>query len=62
MTTEKLKTHLGNIKVIDSITEREMYSHDIGDLPPFMMKLLFRNMPDLVAQPRTIEEIQKILV
>ena len=49
MTTEELKKRLGQIKVIDSLNEREMYSHDIGDLPPAMMKMLFRNMPDFVS-------------
>ncbi|HEY94431.1 MAG TPA: FAD-binding protein [Dehalococcoidia bacterium] len=61
MPTEKLKKHLGNIKVIDSINEREMYSHDIGDIPHVMMKMLFRNMPDFVVQPKSFEEIQSIL-
>lgn len=58
MTTEELKNHLVDIKIIDGVNDREMYSHDIGDLPPFMMKILFRNMPDFVVQPKSIDEIQ----
>ena len=61
MPTEEIKKRLSNVKVIDSLNEREMYSHDIGDLPPVMMKMLFRNMPDYVVQPRNINEIQTIL-
>ena len=61
MTTEELKKHLGNIKVIDGIHDREIYSHDIGDLPPFMMKMLFRNMPDFVVQPKSIDEVQTVM-
>ncbi len=62
MTTEELKKYLGNIKVIDSINERELYSHDIGNIPPIMMKILFRNMPDFVVQPKNVDEIRKVLV
>ncbi len=61
MTTEELKKHLGDIRVIDSVNDREMYSHDIGDIPPFMMKMLFRNMPDLVVQPKSVEEVQNVM-
>ena len=61
MTIEELKKHLGTIKVIDSINEREMYSHDIGDIPPNMMKVLFRNMPDCVVQPTNLDEIRRVL-
>ena len=61
MPTEEIKKRLSNVKVIDSLNEREMYSHDIGDLPHVMMKMLFRNMPDYVVQPRNINEIQTIL-
>jgi FAD/FMN-containing dehydrogenase len=61
MTIQEFKKSLSSIKIIDSLNEREMYSHDIGDLPPFMMKMLFRNMPDFVVQPKNIDEIQSIL-
>lgn len=61
MTTEEFKKNLADIRVIDSVNEREMYSHDIGDLPPLMMKILFRNMPDFVVQPKSIDEIQSII-
>jgi FAD/FMN-containing dehydrogenase/heterodisulfide reductase subunit C len=62
MTIEELKKHLGDVRIIDGINDREMYSHDIGDLPPFMMKILFRNMPDLVVQPKSIGEVQSIMI
>src|SRR4030043_72180 len=60
MTSEEFKKHLNSIKVIDSIDQREIYSHDIGDIPPAMMKLIFRNMPDFVVQPENIDEIKSI--
>ena len=62
MTIEELKKHLGDVRIIDGINDREMYSHDIGDLPSFMMKILFRNMPDLVVQPKSIGEVQSIMI
>lgn len=62
MTIEELKKHLGDVRIIDGINDREMYSHDIGDLPPFMMKILFRNIPDLVVQPKSIGEVQSIMI
>ncbi|UCD08554.1 MAG: FAD-binding protein [Dehalococcoidales bacterium] len=61
MTTEEIQRHLGNIIIIDNPNAREMYSHDIGDIPPVMMKMLFRNMPDFVVQPKNVDEIQTIL-
>jgi deoxyribose-phosphate aldolase len=38
-----------------------MYSHDIGDLPPAMSKTLFETLPDIVVQPRSIDEMRKVL-
>ncbi len=38
-----------------------MYSHDIGDVPAFMTKMLFITQPSFVVQPKNIEEIQKVL-
>ena len=42
MKTDELKTKLGNIKILDTVEEREMYSHDIGDIPPIMTKSMFK--------------------
>ncbi len=61
MTIEELRDNLGDIKITDNISERELYSHDIGDIPPAMMKVLFRNMPDFVVQPESIEDIKRVL-
>lgn len=61
MKTKELKQALGNIKTIESVSAREIYSHDIGDIPPMMSKALFKTMPDLVVQPENIDEISKVL-
>src|SRR5512136_1963431 len=60
--TGELKKTAGDLRIIDRVAEREMYSHDIGDLPPVMAKTLFETLPDLVVQPGSIDEISRILV
>ncbi len=49
------------MKIIDIPAEREIYSHDIGDIPPIMTRLLFRILPDIVVQPKNVDEIVEIL-
>ncbi|MBN1367096.1 MAG: FAD-binding protein [Dehalococcoidales bacterium] len=61
MKTEELKKSLGDIKFIDTPAEREIYSHDIGEIPPVLTKLLFKIHPDLVVQPKNIDEIVKTI-
>ncbi len=52
----------GSLKIMENRPDREMYSHDIGDVPPVMTKTLFDTLPHLVVQPRSIEEIKAVLV
>jgi FAD/FMN-containing dehydrogenase/NAD-dependent dihydropyrimidine dehydrogenase PreA subunit len=61
MKIDKFRKIIGNIKILDKTAEREMYSHDIGDMPPIMTKNLFKTLPDFVVQPKNIDEIKKIL-
>jgi FAD/FMN-containing dehydrogenase/NAD-dependent dihydropyrimidine dehydrogenase PreA subunit len=61
MKTNELKTKLGNIKILDRVEEREMYSHDIGDIPPIMTKSMFKILPDIVVQPQSTDEIKKTI-
>ncbi len=58
---EEFKKIAGDIKIIDKAEEREMYSHDIGDVPPIMTKTFFETQPDFVVQPKSTEEIKKVL-
>lgn len=58
---EEFRKIAGDIKIIDKNEEKEMYSHDIGDVPPIMTKTLFETQPCFVVQPRNIEEIKKVL-
>lgn len=61
MKIDEIRENLGDIKIIDKPEEREMYSHDIGDLPPIFTKVLFKTIPDFVVQPKTIDEIVKVI-
>jgi hypothetical protein len=58
---EEFRKIAGDIKIIDRPEEKEMYSHDIGEVPSFMTKLLFKTQPSFVVQPKNIAEIQKVL-
>jgi FAD/FMN-containing dehydrogenase/NAD-dependent dihydropyrimidine dehydrogenase PreA subunit len=58
---EEFKKIAGDIKIIDKDEEKEMYSHDMGDVPTIMTKILFQIQPDFVVQPKNAEEIKKVL-
>jgi FAD/FMN-containing dehydrogenase/NAD-dependent dihydropyrimidine dehydrogenase PreA subunit len=58
---EEFKKIASDIKIIDKVEEKEMYSHDIGDIPIIMSKTFFKIQPDFVVQPKSIEEIKKVL-
>jgi FAD/FMN-containing dehydrogenase len=58
---EEFRRVAGDIKIIDRPEEKEMYSHDIGDVPAFMTKMLFKTQPSFIVQPKNVAEIQKVL-
>jgi FAD/FMN-containing dehydrogenase/NAD-dependent dihydropyrimidine dehydrogenase PreA subunit len=58
---EEFKKIAGDVKIIDKEEEKEMYSHDIGDVPIIMTKTFFNIQPDFVVQPKNAEEIKKVL-
>jgi FAD/FMN-containing dehydrogenase/ferredoxin len=58
---EEFKKIAGDIKIIDNAEEKEMYSHDIGDVPAIMTKTFFEVQPDFVVQPKSADEIKKVL-
>src|SRR5512136_1409943 len=61
-TSDEFRRTAADIRTLDKAAEREMYSHDIGDLPPVMTKTLFETLPDFVVQPKSVDEIRKVLV
>ena len=60
-TLDEFRKIAGGIKILDNTEDREMYSHDIGDVPPIMTKAFFKILPDLVVQPRNMDEIKRVL-
>ncbi|MGV8058263.1 MAG: FAD-binding protein [Smithellaceae bacterium] len=58
---EEFRKIAGDIKIIDKVEEKEMYSHDIGDVPAIMTGTFFEIQPDFVVQPKNAEEIKKVL-
>src|SRR5512136_286877 len=60
-TADDLRKTAGDLRIIDKVAEREMYSHDIGDLPLIMTKTFFETLPDFVVQPKSIDEIGEVL-
>ncbi len=58
---EEFKKTAGDIRILDRAEEREMFSHDIGDVPDIMTRTFFKTQPDFVVQPKSIEEIRKVL-
>jgi len=60
MKTDEFRKIAGDIKILDKVAEREMYSHDIGDVPSLFIKM-FKTLPDFVVQPKNVDEIKKVL-
>lgn len=58
---EEFKKIAGDIRIIDKAEEKEMYSHDIGDVPAIMTKTFFEVQPDFVVQPKSADELKKVL-
>jgi FAD/FMN-containing dehydrogenase/ferredoxin len=58
---EEFRKIAGDIRIIDKDEEREIYSHDIGDVPAIMTKTFFTIQPDFAVQPKNAEEIKKVL-
>ncbi len=61
MLLDEFKKKAGEVTTLVKPEERDIYSHDIGDIPAIMMKTLFKTLPDFVVQPKTLEEIQKVI-
>jgi len=58
---EEFKKSTGDIKLIVNAAAKDMYSHDIGDVPHIMTKTFFETHPDFVVQPLSRDEICRVL-
>ncbi len=59
--SDQFKNIAPNIRIIEQEEKKEMYSHDIGDVPTIMTKNLFKVQPDFVVQPGNVDEIKQVL-
>jgi FAD/FMN-containing dehydrogenase/NAD-dependent dihydropyrimidine dehydrogenase PreA subunit len=60
-TLDEFRKIAADVKTLDKAAERELYSHDIGDVPPIMTKTFLETLPDFVVQPKNVDEIEKVL-
>jgi hypothetical protein len=60
-TLDEFRKIAADVKTLDKVAERDLYSHDIGDVPPIMTKTFLKTLPDFVVQPKSIDEIKKVL-
>jgi glycolate oxidase len=56
----RLKDAIGHENVKTSKMERLLYSHDLAPLPK-ETQIAFKNVPDVVVRPRTVEDCVKIV-
>ncbi len=59
--SDQFKKFATDIRVIEEEEKKEIYSHDIGDVPTIMTKTLFKVQPDFVVQPKSVDEIKRVL-
>ncbi len=59
--SDQFKKAAPNIRIIEKEEKKEMYSHDIGDVPTIMTNSLFKVQPDFVVQPGNVDEIKEVL-
>ena len=59
--SDQFKKIAPSIRIIEQEEKKEMYSHDIGDVPTVMTNNLFKVQPDFVVQPKTVDEIKQVL-
>jgi len=57
---KEFKNLAPDVKIIEKEEEKELYSHDIGDIPPVMTETLFFVMPYFVVQPKSEDDIKKV--
>jgi len=49
------------LRIISSVGERTLYSRDQSEIPRFMRQIMFKSVPEIVAQPTTTEGVQAVL-
>lgn len=55
------KLKVPGLRIISSSGERMLYSRDQSEIPRFMKEIMFRSLPEVVAQPTTDEGVSAVL-
>jgi FAD/FMN-containing dehydrogenase/ferredoxin len=55
------KLNVPGLRVISASGEKILYSRDQSEIPRFLKGIMFRSVPDLVAQPTTAEGVAAVL-
>jgi len=58
--TDEFKKISGAMKIIEKEEEKEIYSYDLGDIPPVMTGTLFDTMPYFIVQPESEDDVKKV--
>jgi len=53
--------NIPGLRVISASGERALYSRDQSEIPRFIKEIMFKSMPDVVAQPRSTEAVAAVL-
>ncbi|MFN7972729.1 MAG: FAD-binding protein [Acidobacteriota bacterium] len=57
---ERLRAAIApEVAVVDRPEVRALFSRDLGEVPAFLERGLFRTLPDLVVQPRSIDDVAR---
>ena len=58
---ELLKTPRDDLRVVSALGERVLYSRDQSEIPRFMRQILFKTVPEVIAQPTTTDAVVRVM-
>ena len=58
---ELCKLKIPGLRIISALGERLLYSRDQSEIPRFLKEIMFRSVPEVVAQPTTEEGVAAVL-
>ncbi len=59
---DRFKRFAGNISIIEDKAQKEIYTHDIGELPSLITAVFFNIFPYFVVQPENEDDIRRTLI
>jgi FAD/FMN-containing dehydrogenase/ferredoxin len=58
---ELLRAPRDDLRIVTALGERMLYSRDQSEIPRFMKQMLFKTVPEVVAQPLSTDAVVKVL-